>query len=162
MSEIKEHGFGPVYDNKSRILILGSFPSVLSRKVQFYYGNPQNHFWRTLEYCLGGKTGETVEEKKNYVLSHGIALWDIIDSCEIEGSSDASIKQYRTADIDMILAIAPIQAIFCNGKTSYSLTLERIGDVGVPIFCLPSTSPANPRFNQEVWKEAFNMLIIEN
>jgi hypoxanthine-DNA glycosylase len=155
MSEIKEHGFGPVYDNKSKILILGSFPSVLSRKIQFYYGNPQNHFWRTLEYCLGGKSGETIEEKKRYVLNNRIALWDIIDSCVIEGSSDASIKQYKTANIGMILDAAPIQAIFCNGKTSYSLTLERIGAIEVPIIPLPSTSPANPRFDREIWKEAF-------
>ena len=152
------HGFGPVFDSSSRVLILGSFPSVKSREIGFYYGHPQNRFWRVLGTLLGEEVPDTVDGKRAYLLRHGIALWDVIESCEIVGSSDASVKDPEPTDLSVILSVSPIERIFCNGKLAYSLLLK-YGNVpaAVPVFCLPSTSPANaawslPRLCDE-WRE---------
>lgn len=114
------HNIPPLYDEKSRVLILGSFPSVKSREAAFFYAHPQNRFWPTLAAVLKEKTPKSVEEKKAMVLRHGIAMWDTIGSCEIVGSSDASITNVVPNDLSVILDAADIRAIFCNGGTSYA------------------------------------------
>ncbi len=143
-------GFLPLYDSDSRILILGSFPSVKSRESSFYYGNRQNRFWVTLQSVFGGET-DTVEHKKELCLNNGIALWDIVARCNIEGSADASVKDYETVNLDDILSRAPIKRILCNGKLAYELTLS-VYKGNIPVTYLPSTSPANPRFDAETWR----------
>ncbi|MBR5044869.1 MAG: DNA-deoxyinosine glycosylase, partial [Clostridia bacterium] len=116
-----EHGFGPVYDAESRVLILGSFPSVKSREVGFYYGHPQNRFWRVLGRVLNDPVPDGIAEKKAYLSRHGVALWDSVVSCEITGSADSAIRGAEPADLSRILSVAPIRALFCNGALSYSL-----------------------------------------
>ena len=138
------HGFGPVYDENSRVLILGSFPSVRSREVAFYYGNPLNRFWRVLGRVLSDPVPDAIGKRGTYLLRHGIALWDAVESCEITGSSDSSVKDPEPTDLSRIFAAAPIRAIFCNGLLAHTLLLKT-GKVpaGIPVFRLPSTSPAN-------------------
>ena len=139
-----EHGFGPVFDAESRVLILGSFPSVKSREVAFYYGHPQNRFWRVLGRVLSDPVPDGIAEKKAYLSRHGVALWDSVVSCEITGSSDAAIRDPEPADLSRILSVAPIRALFCNGALSYSLLAKNaVLPAGLPVFRLPSTSPAN-------------------
>ena len=113
------HTIAPVYDENSRILILGSFPSVKSREAAFFYGHPQNRFWRVLAAVLGEEAPQTAAEKKSLLLRHGVALWDVIASCDIAGSSDASITNVVPNDLSRILDAAPVHRIFCNGGTAY-------------------------------------------
>ncbi len=138
------HPFPPLYDARSRVLILGSFPSVKSREAMFFYGHPRNRFWRVLAALLGCGAPQTVEEKKSMLHAHHLALWDVIASCEITGSSDSSIKNARPNDLRPIFAGAPIAAVFCNGQTAYRLYCRYLEPVcGRAAACLPSTSPAN-------------------
>ncbi len=138
------HGFGPVYDANSRVLILGSFPSVKSREQQFYYGHPQNRFWKVLSALTGEELPRTVEEKRALALAHGIALWDVIDECDIVGSSDSSIRNVKVNDIRLITDRAPIQRILLNGNKAYQLYVKYMAEqTGLPAAGLPSTSPAN-------------------
>ena len=144
------HPFPPLYNSHSQILILGSFPSVKSREQKFFYGHPQNRFWKVVSTVLGCETPDTIEEKKAFLLEHGIALWDVIASCEITGSSDTSIKNVIPNDISEILEAGNIKQIFVNGKTAekyYKKYLE--AKTGKPAVCLPSTSPANAAWNME-------------
>lgn len=157
MSGIKM-GFEPVFDGRSELLILGSFPSVKSRAINFYYGNKQNRFWRTIASFFDEELPVFREEKEALVLRHKIALWDIVTECEIEGSSDSSIKNYRIADLGIILNAANIKKIALNGATAYSVFLEKYADINIPYVKLPSTSPANPRFDVNKWYEVFNDL----
>ncbi|WP_307980224.1 GIY-YIG nuclease family protein [uncultured Senegalimassilia sp.] len=160
------HGFEPVFDERSRILVLGSFPSVLSREKAFYYGNPQNRFWRVMAACLGepvpqnegGLRGDgqplTLEEsiaaKKQMLLEHGVALWDVIASCDIKGSSDASIKNVVPAQVERVLEAAHIGAVICNGGTAGRLYKRYLQwQVGLAAHVLPSTSPANAAWQLE-------------
>ena len=115
------HTIPPVYDESSRVLILGSFPSVRSREVGFFYGHPQNRFWRTLSHVLCQREPQTVEEKKDFLLANHIALWDVIASCEIVGSSDQSIRNAIPNDLTPILASARIERIYTNGGTAHRL-----------------------------------------
>ena len=115
------HEFGPVFDRNSRILILGSFPSVKSREQQFYYGHPQNRFWKVIAALTGEPLPETIEEKRALLLAHGIALWDVIASCEIAGSSDSSIRNVVPNAIPQLLAETGIQAVFGNGAKACEL-----------------------------------------
>lgn len=115
------HPFPPLYDAESRILILGSFPSVKSREAMFFYGHPQNRFWHVVSTVLGCDCPRTIEEKRQMLHAHHIALWDAIASCEITGSSDSSIREAVPTDLTPILKTAPIRQIFCNGATSYQL-----------------------------------------
>ncbi len=154
-----EHGFDPVYDARSRVLVLGSFPSVLSRANEFYYGNPQNRFWRVLAAYEGCATPETVDEKRAFLLAHGIALWDVIAECDIKGSSDASIKNVVENRVEHILAAAPVCAVVCNGATAGRLYRKYLEyRCGMPAIVLPSTSPANAAWSLEQlterWSEA--------
>lgn len=144
------HPFGPLYDEKSEILILGSFPSVKSREEKFFYGHPQNRFWRVLSAVLGCQTPKTVDEKRELLLENKIALWDVIASCEITGSSDSSIKEVSANDISIILDSANIKAIYVNGKTAEKYYNKYIkSKTGREAVCLPSTSPANAAWNLE-------------
>ena len=143
-AESQIHNIGPVYDKNSRILILGSFPSVKSRETQFFYGHPQNRFWRLLAKIFDEQTPQNTEEKKKLLINHKIALWDVIASCDIEGSSDSSITNVKPNDISIILSSADIKAVFCNGSKSYELYNRYIkSSVNTDAIKLPSTSPAN-------------------
>ena len=138
------HPFPPIYDGNSRILILGSFPSVKSREQLFFYGHPQNRFWRVTAAVYGSEAPGTIPEKKEFLLSHGIALWDVIASCEITGSSDSSIKNVAVNDLSSIFAASDIKRIFVNGQTAkrfYDRYTKPL--VGREAAVLPSTSPAN-------------------
>lgn len=142
--ETLQHPFPALYAPDSRILILGSFPSVKSREQQFFYGHPQNRFWRVLSALLGADTPETVEEKRTFLLASRIALWDVIASCDIAGSSDASIRNAVPNDLTPILKAAPIRQIFTNGTTAHRLYRKYIyPHTGRADIVLPSTSPAN-------------------
>ena len=142
------HPFPPLYNHASKILILGSFPSVKSREQCFFYGHPQNRFWKVVSAVLGCETPDTIEEKKAFLLEHGIALWDVIASCEITGSSDTSIKNVIPNDISEILEAGNIKQIFVNGKTAEKYYKKYIEDkTGIKAVCLPSTSPANAAWN---------------
>lgn len=146
----KEHTIGSLFDEKSKVLILGSFPSVKSREQGFFYGHPQNRFWKVLSAILCELLPKTIDEKRIMLIKNNIALWDVIASCDILGSSDSSIKNVIPNDISKILDTADIKAIFTNGKTSFNLYNKYIlpkTDVK-PIY-LPSTSPANAAFSVE-------------
>ncbi|MBQ9112476.1 MAG: DNA-deoxyinosine glycosylase [Clostridia bacterium] len=153
------HPIPPVYDEKSKILILGSFPSVSSREQMFFYGHPQNRFWRVLASVLGREIPVSVEQKKAFLLSSHIALWDVIASCEVEGSADSSIKNAVANDISLILDNADIRMIFVNGKTSEKYYNRYIRDtVGRTAVCLPSTSPANAAWSPERLTEKWRII----
>ncbi len=138
------HPFPPLFDENSKVLILGSFPSVKSRENQFFYGHPQNRFWKVISAVLGERLPKNVDEKKHLLLYHNIALWDSIASCEIKGSSDASISNVVPNDLSGIFDKADIAAIFCNGKKAFELYRKYIEpSSGRSAICLPSTSPAN-------------------
>ena len=154
------HTFEPVCDENSRILILGSFPSVKSRENRFYYGHPQNRFWKVTAGVFGEKVPESIDEKKRFLQKCRIAVWDVIASCDIIGSSDSSIKNVTANDMDVILRRADIGAIYANGETAYRLFLKYCIKEGQPdIHRLPSTSPANAAWSvdqlTEAWREAF-------
>lgn len=135
------HNIEPVFNDKSKVLILGSFPSVKSREQQFFYGHPQNRFWRVLSEVFGCPLPQNISEKKAMLLAHQVAVWDVIASCSIEGSSDASIRDVRPNDISRILETADIQKIFANGAKAHDLYRGYIYPVTQrEIIKLPSTS----------------------
>ena len=151
------HPFPPLFDENSEILILGSFPSVRSREEQFFYGHPNNRFWKVVSAVFGENTPQTTEEKKAFLLRNKIALWDVIASCEITRSDDSSIKNVVVNDISVILEKSAVRKIYVNGKTSekyYNKYLKEKTDISA--ICLPSTSPANAVWTleklQEEWK----------
>ena len=152
------HTFSPVYNKDSEILILGSFPSVKSRKQGFYYGHSQNRFWKVIAIICNQEVPTTIEEKKAMLLKNHIAIWDVIDSCDIIGSSDSSIKNVVPADIAGLLAKTKIQRIFANGKTAGKL-YEKFSreSTGMEITILPSTSPANAAFSLEKLVECWKI-----
>lgn len=155
------HPFPPLYDKNSRILILGSFPSVKSREQRFFYGHPQNRFWRVVSGVLGQDTPATVEEKKKFLFSNKIALWDVIASCEIEGSSDSSIKNAEANDLSEILSCADIERIFVNGKTAERYYNKYLREkTGRECTALPSTSPANAAWSTERLINAWQVIKI--
>lgn len=142
------HQIEPIYDKYSKILILGSFPSVKSRENQFFYGNPMNRFWKVISKITNNDIVITIEDKKHLLLQNRIALWDIVKSCTVIGSSDSSIKDVVPNDLNKILQIANIKQIFCNGNKSYELFKKYCEkQIGMCAIKLPSTSPANANFN---------------
>lgn len=147
----KKVGFEPVFDKNSKLLILGSFPSVKSREIEFYYGHKQNRFWKMLCGYFSEPIPETVALKKEFLRHRGIALWDMVTACEIEGSADTSVKNAETADLSKILAEAPICKILLNGTLSYNLFIEKYENISIPYQKMPSTSPANPRYDEKIW-----------
>ncbi len=154
-----EHPFPPLYDSNSKILILGSFPSAKSREAMFFYHHPQNRFWKVIAAITGETPPESIEEKRSMLLNHHIALWDVIQSCDIIGSSDSSIKNVVPNDLQSILASANICQIYTNGTTAAKLYRKYIEPkLGQNCIMLPSTSPANAAFSVEklisIWGEA--------
>ena len=154
------HPFDPIYDEDSRILILGTFPSVKSREVQFYYGHPRNRFWKTLATLLQADFPQTVEEKIRFLKTHHIALWDTCAACDIDGSADATIRRTVPNDIRPILQTAGIRAIFCGGKTAGRLYEKYIFPLTtIPAIVLPSTSPANAACTDAMLIDAWSAIL---
>ena len=149
-------GFPPVYNEESKVLILGSFPSVKSRQIDFYYGNKQNRFWRTICGFFGEEIPETPQEKTVFLLKNKIAVWDMITACEVTGSSDASIKNEELANLEEVLSNAKIEKILLNGALSYNLFMRKYASLSEMAVKMPSTSPANPRFSMERWRAVLN------
>ena len=149
-------GFEPVFDEESQVLILGSFPSVKSRKVDFYYGNKQNRFWKTVSSFFGDEVPEDTAGKIDFLKNRKIALWDIVTECEIVGSKDSTIKNFRVADLKNLLQNSKISFIIVNGNTAFKIFCANYADIGVPFERLPSTSPANTRFSKEEWHDALS------
>lgn len=150
MTEHLVHPIPPLFDENSRVLILGSFPSVRSREARFFYGHPQNRFWRVMSTLLHCPLPQTVAEKSQMLHDNHIALWDTIASCDIVGSSDSSIHSAVPNDLSVILNAARINAVFCNGAASYSLYQKYIEpQTHIPAEKLPSTSPANAAWSVE-------------
>ena len=162
-----EHGFGPCFDAESRVLILGSFPSVKSREVSFYYGHPMNRFWPIMSEIFHREIGKNTDDKRAFLHDVHLAVYDVIESCDIIGSSDTSIKNPVTTDIFSILEDSRIELIILNGTKSGRLfekyQLPRLGDK-VPHLILPSTSPANAAIKFEAllekWREALSFLLL--
>ena len=154
MKRERAEGFEPVWDENSRLLVLGSFPSVKSRAQGFYYGNPQNRFWRTLAHFFGAYEPLKPEARRKFVLEHKIALWDVVAACSILGSSDASIADVELADLPALIKKSRITAIFCNGTKSHDLLSKYFPELLSMTRKLPSTSPANPRFSEGEWHAA--------
>ncbi|MBE5866379.1 MAG: DNA-deoxyinosine glycosylase [Lachnospiraceae bacterium] len=153
-----QHPIQPIYDKNSKILILGSFPSVKSREACFFYGHPQNRFWRVLAAVFETDLPITIEEKKNFLYNNKVAVWDVICSCDIIGSSDSSIKNVVPNDLQRILEQADIRMIYVNGKTAKQLYDKYIyPQIKREAIYLPSTSPANAAWNLEKligeWKQ---------
>ncbi|MBE5925038.1 MAG: DNA-deoxyinosine glycosylase [Lachnospiraceae bacterium] len=154
-----QHPIPPVYDRDSKILILGSFPSVKSREVMFFYGHPQNRYWKVLAAVFGEEVPVTVPDKKAFLLRNHIAAWDVIASCDIIGSSDSSIKNVTANDLSPILETADIKEIFVNGKTAekmYKKYTEPV--IKRPCVCLPSTSPANAAWSLDRLVNAWSIV----
>ena len=163
MSTIREyilHPIPPTYDENSEILVLGSFPSVRSREMGFYYGHPQNRYWRVMAALFGEDVPLTVEERRAFLLRNRIAAWDVIASCTITGSSDSSIRNVVANDLRPILEGSRVGRIFVNGKTAekmYHRYTEPM--LGIRAVCLPSTSPANAAWSLEKLIEAWRKAI---
>ena len=147
------HTIPPLYDSESRVLLLGSIPSPKSREVGFFYGHPQNRFWRVLSDVLGEPFPANNDERRDMALRRGIALWDVIASCDIAGSSDASITNVVPNDLSRILDAAPVRRIFCNGGTAYRFYRRYDEAVWGKAEALPSTSPANARSSVQALTE---------
>ena len=153
-----KHTFDPVFDAESKILILGSFPSVKSRENNFFYGHPQNRFWKVMANVLNWKMPTTIEEKRKMLLENHVAVWDVIASCSIVGSSDTSIKDVVVNDFSRILENSKMERIYVNGGKAYELYHKYAEKVtGIQAVKLPSTSPANAAWSLEkltkTWKE---------
>ncbi len=144
------HPFPPVIASDSRMLILGSFPSVRSREEGFFYGHPRNRFWPMLALIYGDAVPATIPDKRDLLLRHQLALWDVIASCEITGSSDASVRGETPVDITRVMEAAPITRVICNGALAGKLYRKHLeGTTGIPARILPSTSPANAAWSLE-------------
>ena len=153
------HPFPPLYHSDSNILILGSFPSVKSREQLFFYGHPQNRFWKVLSLVFNDILPQTIPEKKAFLQKHKIALWDVIQSCEITGSADSSIKNVTANDLSLILQNSCVSKIFVNGKTAFKYYEKYTKPIlNKEAICLPSTSPANAAFSLEKLVEAWSVI----
>lgn len=154
------HNIQPIYDHNSQVLILGSFPSVKSRQAQFFYHHPQNRFWKTLSSLFQEDTPKTIEDKKEFLLKHRIAVWDVIESCEIVSSSDSSIQSVKVNDISKILSQTSIKQIYTNGQKShqlyqkYCLPITKQEDI-----CLPSSSPANAQYSLDKLIQEWSIIL---
>ena len=154
-----QHPFPPLYDVNSELLILGSFPSVKSREQCFFYGHPQNRFWRVLAAVYGGSVPKSIEEKKAFLHQNHVALWDVIASCEITGSADSSIKNAVANDLSPILSGSRVTRIFVNGGTAKRLYDRYIyPSTGMEATVLPSTSPTNAAWGLERLTEAWKII----
>ena len=159
MSEHIRHPFPPLFDSESRTLILGSFPSVKSREAMFFYGHPQNRFWKIVAAVFEEDVPAMIEEKKKMLLRNGIALWDVVASCEIEGSSDSSIRNVRPNDIKKLIDETSISRIYVNGRTALKLYQKYLEEqLGMEAIVLPSTSPANAAYSIERLIDAWRII----
>lgn len=157
------HEIPPVYNKNSEILILGSFPSVKSREGQFFYHHKQNRFWKVLSAVVNDVLPETIDEKKEFLLRNHIAVWDVIASCDIEGSSDSSIKNAVPNNFLDILKAAPIRQIYTNGGTAYKLYHKYCEKMtGIKAVKLPSTSPANASYSLDRLIGEWNVIEIDH
>lgn len=157
-----EHPIPPLFDENAKILILGSFPSVKSRECGFYYGHPQNRFWKVTAFVFGEDVPSTIEEKRSMLLRNHVALWDVIASCDITGSSDSSIKNVVPNDVKRVINSSNVQKIYVNGKKAKSLYDKYLEEeLGITAVCLPSTSPANASWSlerlQNEWKRLLSI-----
>ena len=153
------HPIAPVFDKDSKVLILGSFPSVKSREEGFFYGHPQNRFWKVTSQVFGEELPVTIDEKKAFLIRNHIAVWDVIGSCEIEGSSDSSIRNVTVNDLSVILDTADIRAIFLNGKKAEQYYKKYIFPaLKRDAVCLPSTSPANAAWSLDKLTDAWKVI----
>ena len=154
------HNIAPVWNTDSKILILGSFPSVKSREMQFFYSYKYNRFWQVVSAVTGEVCPQSIAEKKAFLLRTHIALWDVIASCDIAGSSDSSITNVRVNDVSKITSSAPIAAVFANGAKSGSLYKKYLEkETGMPAVVLPSTSPANAAYSLERLVKAWRVIL---
>ncbi len=158
------HPFEPVYDQNSRLLILGSFPSVKSRELGFYYSHPRNRFWKLIADLTGAALPVSIDAKRELLLEAGIALWDVCGECEISASADASIKRVAINNLSPIFAAAKIEAVFTNGRTAHELYMKRLFPVWkISAVYLPSTSPANAAMNYDklksIWQNELYKLL---
>lgn len=157
------HNIPPLFDGRSEILVLGSFPSVRSRAEGFYYAHAQNRFWRTLAGVFREPVPADVTEKKAFLLQHGIALWDVLERCEITGSSDASIKSAVPNDIPSLLSKSKIKRVYTNGKTAFTLYEKLVFPLtSIHSVLLPSTSPANAAVSPEELIEKWKAIKIKS
>ena len=153
------HPIPPLYGKNSKILILGSFPSVKSREAEFFYGHPQNRFWAVIAAVLGKEKPKTIEEKKRLILENDLALWDVIGSCEIVGSADSTISNVTANDLSVIISNSSVDRIFVNGKTAEKYYNKyTYPKTGIKAVCLPSTSPANAAWNFEKLVDAWKSI----
>ena len=153
------HPIPPFCADGARVLILGSFPSVKSRESGFFYGHPQNRFWRVLAQVFEDVVPVSLEEKKAFLAAHGVALWDVIASCRITGSADSSIRDVVPNDIAALIKANAIRTIFTNGKTAQALYNKHIlPTLGIRAVCLPSTSPANAAWSAEKLTDAWRVV----
>ena len=160
------HPFKPIFDKNSKILILGSFPSVISRKFGFYYTNPQNRFWRVLAAILNAAVPESTDEKIKFLLSPHIAIYDAAISCEIEGSSDAKMSKIIPVNLEPIFSGARIAQVFANGGKAYEICKKYLEDEIIKatkneVIKLPSTSPANAKFSLEKLANDWSVIVRE-
>ena len=164
------HEFPALYDRESRVLLLGSIPSPKSREMAFYYGHPQNRFWKVMAIVLGEATiseiaagkgaPETIAQKKAMLKKHHIALWDVLDSCTIVGASDTSIEDPVVNNIGELVKKSKVSRIFCTGATAYNLYKKFCAnDIGIEAIKLPSTSPANCAVSLEKLVEAYKVIL---
>ena len=160
---IVNHPITPLFNKHSRVLILGSFPSVKSREQMFFYGHPQNRFWKVVAAVFGKEEPQRIDEKRNLAYECGFAMWDVIASCDISASSDSSIKNVTPNDISVILDSADISRIYVNGKTAYKYYKKYLeSQTGIKAVCLPSTSPANAAWNTERLIEEWKVISEKN
>ena len=151
------HPFDPVWDAGCRVLVLGTFPSVRSREVGFYYGHPRNRFWPMLARIFGGPVPADTQGRRDFALRCGVALWDVLAACDIAGSSDASIRRPVPNDVAALALKSGVRLVACNGRRAYEL-YRRYIDCPLPVRALPSTSAANAAWSLDAlcgaWREA--------
>lgn len=154
------NGFDAVFNENSRVLILGSFPSVKSREAKFYYGHPQNRFWKTLSTIFNETIENSISQKTMFLLKHNIALFDVVKQSDLKGSADLDLQKstHEMADLNFLLPPRTnIEKILCNGQTAYSLFTKNYKTT-IPVICMPSTSSANPRFSIAKWQNELSFL----
>ncbi len=154
------HPFEPIINNDSRVLVLGSFPSVKSRENSFYYGHPQNRFWPMLAMIFRQHIPLTIQEKTELLHQHRIALWDVIERCEPDGSMDSSIRDAHPNDISSLLKTAPIERVLLNGQLAGKLYLRYFGESSLHYHVLPSTSPANAAWSLQRLADAWQPFLL--
>lgn len=154
------HTIEPVFDAHSRVLLLGTFPSPKSREMGFFYGHPQNRMWRVLSAVLGeDEVPQTVQERKQFLLNHGIAMWDVLASCSIEGAADSSIQDTQPNDLSQVFQAAQIQQVFTTGAKATELYRRyQLPVCGRDCHRLPSTSGANAAWSLERLIEAYSCI----